>query len=87
MPRSTSSRKRVRQNLRRRARNRWRRDQVKQAVRAFEQSLASGEKARAADQLRTVYRVVDKMAAKGTIHKNAASRRKARLALRLARLT
>jgi small subunit ribosomal protein S20 len=59
---------------------------VKQAVRAFEQSLASGDKAKAAGQLKTVYRVVDKVAAKGTIHKNTASRKKARLALRLAKM-
>ena len=86
MPRSISSKKRVRQDIRRRARNRWRRDQVKQAARAFEQAVASGDKAKAAEQLKAVYSVVDKVAAKGTIHKNTASRKKARLAVRLSRM-
>jgi small subunit ribosomal protein S20 len=84
--RSISAKKRIRQNVRARARNRWRQNQVKVAVRGFEQALVAGDKAKAAEQLKTVYRVVDKVAAKGTIHKNTASRRKSRLAMRLAKL-
>jgi small subunit ribosomal protein S20 len=84
--RSISSKKRVRQNVTRRAINRWRRDQVKQAVKGFEEALAGGDKAKAAEQLKTVYHVVDKVAAKGTMHKNTASRKKSRLAVRLAKL-
>ena len=86
MPRSTSSKKRVRQNLKRRARNRWRSEQVKGVVKGFEQAMASGDKAKAAEQLKTVYHVMDKVAAKGTLHKNTASRKKSRLAVRLAKM-
>jgi small subunit ribosomal protein S20 len=84
--RSISSKKRVRQNVTRRAINRWRTDRVKQAVRGFEEALQAGDKVKAAEQLKTVYHVVDQVAAKGTLHKNTASRKKSRLAVRLAKL-
>ena len=86
MPRSVSSKKRVRQNARRRARNRWRQDRVRQVVRAFEQAVAAGDKAKAADTLNAVYKTVDQVAAKGALHKNTASRKKSRLATRLAKM-
>lgn len=78
--------KRVRQNVKRRARNRWRLGQTKDAVRSFEQAILAGDKPKAAEQLKTVYRVLDKVAGRGTIHKNAASRKKSRLAVRLAKM-
>jgi small subunit ribosomal protein S20 len=84
--RSISSKKRIRQNVKRRAINRWRRDQVKDAVKGFEQAVAAGDKTKAADQLKKVFHVVDKVAAKGTVHKNTASRKKSRLATRLAKM-
>ena len=86
MARSISSKKRVRQNASRRALNRWRNDRVKVAVRGFEEALEAGDKTKAAAQLKTVFHVVDTVAAKGTIHKNTASRKKSRLAVRLAKL-
>jgi small subunit ribosomal protein S20 len=81
---SISAKKRIRQNVKRRARNRWRKAQVKEAVRAFDESLHSGDIDGAKDKLKVVYKHLDKIAAKGTIHKNAASRKKSRLAKRLA---
>ena len=86
MARSISSKKRVRQNATKRAINRWRTERVKQAVRGFEAALKAGDKTKAAEQLKTVYHVVDTVAAKGTLHKNTASRKKSRLAVRLAKL-
>jgi small subunit ribosomal protein S20 len=83
---SLSAKKRIRQSVKRRSRNRWRKDQVKQAVKAFEQAVASGDTASAAEQLSLCYKQLDQTAAKGTIHKNAASRRKAALARRLAKI-
>lgn len=84
MAHSISAKKRIRQNVKRRARNRWRKAQVKQAVREFDQSLRAGDLDAAKDKLKVVYKHLDKVAAKGTIHKNAAARRKSRLAKRLA---
>ena len=83
MAHSISAKKRIRQNAKRRARHRWRKAQVKEAVRAFDQSLRTGDIDGAKDQLNIVYKRLDKVAAKGTIHKNTAARRKSRLARRL----
>jgi small subunit ribosomal protein S20 len=80
---SLSAKKRIRQNARRRARNHWRKDQVKQAVREFEQAVRDQDTDAASQQLRKVYKTLDKVAAKGTIHKRNAARKKSRLAKRL----
>ena len=76
---SRSAKKRIRQNIKRRSRNRWRKEQVKEALRA-------GDRAKAAEQLKLVYKRLDKVAAKGTIHKNAAARKKSRLARKLSKV-
>ena len=75
--------KRIRQNIKRRGRNRWRKRQVKVAVRDFDEALRAGDAAKAAEQLKVVYKRLDMVAAKGTIHKNAAARKKSRLTRRL----
>jgi small subunit ribosomal protein S20 len=75
-----SAKKRIRQNVKRRARNRWRKGQVKDVVKAFEDTLKSGDPKQMDDALRACYKKLDQVAAKGTIHKNAAARSKARLA-------
>lgn len=84
MAHSKSAKKRIRQNEKRRARNRWRKTQVKDAIRSFDESLKAGKVDEAKEQLKAVYQRLDKVAAKGTIHKKTASRRKSRLAKRLA---
>ncbi len=78
-----SSKKRIRQNARRHRLNNWRRDRIKQAVRAFDEAVADGDAAAASQRLEVCYKELDRVAAKGTIHKNRASRRKSRLAKRL----
>lgn len=83
MANSLSAKKRIRQNVRCRGRNRWRKDQIKTALRQFDEALHDGDRGRAEEQLRAVYQVLDRVAAKGTIHKNAAARKKARLTRRL----
>ena len=80
MAHTLSAKKRIRQNVKRRARNRWRKGQVKDAVKAFEDTLKGGNKKKMGEALRTCYKKLDQVAAKGTIHKNAAARTKARLA-------
>ena len=86
MAHSLSAQKRIRQNVKHRARNRRRKDQVKQVVRQFEAAVQSGQADQAAEQLRLAYKKLDQVAAKGAIHKNAAARKKSRLAKRLAKL-
>ncbi len=86
MAHSLSAKKRIRQSLKRRGRNRWRKEQLKGSLKGFEQAVASGSKDEAAGQLKAAYKALDRVAAKGVIHKNAASRKKSRLAKRLNKL-
>lgn len=83
MPNLSSAKKRLRQNVKSRARNRWRKDQIKQAVREFDDAIKAGDQTKAAEQLKVVYKRLDQVAAKGTIHKKTAARRKSRLAKQL----
>ncbi|MHC4717232.1 MAG: 30S ribosomal protein S20 [Planctomycetota bacterium] len=83
MAHSKSSKKRIRQNEKRRLRNRRRKAQVKESVRGYEEALAAGKADQAADELKKVYRQLDRVAAKGTMHKKTAARKKSRLAKRL----
>lgn len=85
MPNMPSAKKRLRQDAKKRARNRWRKDRIKQAVRAYETALHDGQFDDAEQKLRDVFKQLDRVAAKGTIHRNAADRRKGRLAKRLDR--
>jgi small subunit ribosomal protein S20 len=80
---SLSAKKRMRQNEKNRAINKARKGQLKTQVRAFADALAAGDKAKATETLRSAVKKVDQIASKGTIHKNAASRRKSRLQKRL----
>jgi small subunit ribosomal protein S20 len=83
---SLSAKKRIRQNIKRRGRNRWRKSQMKEVLREFDTAVQAGDKAKAAHQLVLCSKTLDKLAAKGTIHKNAASRKKSRLAKALNKL-
>ena len=83
MAHSLSAKKRVRQNEKRRARNRFRKDQIKSVVKGFTAALASGNLDQAAEALKTTVSRLDKVAAKHTIHKNTAARRRSRLTKRL----
>lgn len=87
MAHSISAKKRMRQNVKHRAMNRARKTQIKLAIRSFDESLAGGDAAKSADALRVAMKKLDQVAAKGTIHKKTASRKKARLQKRLNALT
>ncbi len=83
MAHSLSAKKRIRQNLRHRARNRWRKQQVRDAVKEYREAIMHASVEDAEQKLRGLYKLLDQAAAKGTFHKNTASRTKARLAARL----
>ena len=83
MAHSLSAKKRVRQNIKARARNRFRKEQIKDTVKAFTAAVTTGAFDKAETALKDVARRLDKVAAKGTIHKNQASRKRSRLARRL----
>ena len=78
-----SAKKRIRQNEVRRLRNRTRKSNVKTHVRKFTDAVSEGDLDQARETLRLVGKLLDQTAAKGTIHRNAASRKKSRLARRL----
>lgn len=84
MANTLSAKKRIRQNVKQNARNRRRKQQTKDAIRQFDDALRSRNTKNAAELLKAVYKQLDRNAAKDTIHKNAAARKKARLAKRLA---
>lgn len=80
MPNITSAKKRVRQTVKRTARNRARKEKLKKAVRSFRAAVATGEGEAIQKALPQVTRIIDKMGTKGLLPKNAVNRRKSRAA-------
>lgn len=78
-----SSIKRIRVTRAKTLRNRMVKSTVKTFVRKFEEAVAAGNIDEAKRLFPRVSHVIDKAAAKGVLHKNAAARKKSRLALRL----
>lgn len=76
--------KRNRQNEKRRVRNKAVRSEVRTRVKAAETAATEGGEG-LDEATRVAMKRIDKAAAKRVIHKNEASRRKSRLAKRLAR--
>jgi small subunit ribosomal protein S20 len=83
MAHSNSAKKRIRQNITRRARNRWRMKTMRDAIKAFDQAVAQGSVDEATKACREASKIVDRSAQKGVIHSNQASRRKSRMNARL----
>ncbi len=83
MAHSLSAQKRVRQNAKRRARNQARRTALKTRLKRTSRMLAAGNLEAAESSLRQTCALLDRSAAKGLIHRNAAARRKSRLMRRL----
>ena len=83
MAHSLSAKKRIRQSIKRRARNRARKEVLKDQTKAYLAALAGNDLAKATEELRKTVIRLDKVAAKKTIHKNTASRRRSRLTRRL----
>ena len=83
MAHSLSAKKRIRQNIKQRARNRSRKELIKTELKAFTVAAASGDANKAEAELRKVASRLDKVASKGSIHKNTAARKRSRLARRV----
>ncbi len=83
MAHSLSAKKRVRQNAKRKIINRARKSQVKTQIKHFEEALNKGDQQQATEQLRLVFKRLDKVAATSTMHKKTAARKKSRLAKKL----
>ncbi len=83
MPNLPSAKKRVKQNDRRRIRNRARKAIVKTESRKFLELIQDGKLDEASSALSVITKKLDQVAAKGTLHKNTVARSKSRLARRL----
>jgi small subunit ribosomal protein S20 len=75
-----SAKKRARQDLKRRARNRHVASGLKTAVKTARTAIAGGDAPAAEQAVRAAERVIRKAASKGVLSKKQASRRVARLA-------
>jgi small subunit ribosomal protein S20 len=78
--RHASAVKAHRQTLKRTAHNRELRARLRTALKSIRSAITAGKKDDARKALSQTFSIVDKMAAKGIIHDNAAGRYKSRLA-------
>lgn len=81
-----SALKRDRQSKARRLRNRMNRSAMKTAINKVEAALVAGAEDDAKAALQNAIPVIQRTAAKGTIHKNTASRKVSRLTKRVNRM-
>jgi small subunit ribosomal protein S20 len=84
MPHTSSAEKRQRQYEKRRLRNRGRIRAIKKQIKSFEDLLKSGSTDDLKKAYNTAAKLLDKSAAKRTIHPNAAARKKSQLARKVA---
>ena len=82
MANTPSARKRIRQNEKRRLRNRAVRSAVRGSVKNAREAL-TGKAADSATVVREAIRAIDRAVTKGIMHRNTAARRKSALARKL----
>ena len=85
--RTKSALKANRQNIKRRERNRQMRSRLRTALKSIHASIDAKDLAGAKAALKQTVSIVDKMATKGILHRNTASRYKSRLVAGLTRAT
>jgi small subunit ribosomal protein S20 len=83
--RNKSALKAHRQNVKRREHNRELRSKLRTGLKAIRKSLDANDIEGARKGLTTTQSMVDKMAAKGIIHRNTAARYKSRLTARVSK--
>jgi small subunit ribosomal protein S20 len=75
-----SARKRAKQAIERREHNMSLRTEVRTAIKNVKKAVAAGKKDEAAKVLQQSQAVIDRIVAKGVLHRNAGDRHKSRLA-------
>lgn len=80
MPNIKSAKKRVAQSIKRTARNRVRKERLKQAIKSFDAAVAAGDAAKVGETFKKATNLVCKAGNKGIMHKNAVSRKVSQLA-------
>lgn len=78
-----SAKKRIKVIAKKTALSKARKSQVKTAIKRFEDSLVAGNKEEAINNFRSAEKKIYQVAAKGTMHKNAAARKVSKLAKKL----
>ena len=76
MPQHKSAEKRIRQNAKRRMRNKQRRSMLRTALKKVKNAP---DKESASSELKNTVSIIDRMASKGIIHKNKAANLKSKL--------
>lgn len=79
MPNTSSAKKRLRQNVVRRERNRAVKSAVKTQIKKVLSAIKDGNVELAETEYRTAAKQIDRAGARRVIHKNAAARKKSRL--------
>ncbi|MBI3687187.1 MAG: 30S ribosomal protein S20 [Actinobacteria bacterium] len=74
--------KRIKQNEKRRQRNKSVKSALKTSIRKFREAAETGDREMAATALRAASRDLDKAASKGVIHKNQAANKKSAMTVR-----
>ncbi len=83
MANTASARKRIRQTLKRTARNQARKSRMRTFVKKVETAIASGDQTAAVDALRAAQPEMQRAAGKGITHLNTVSRKLSRLSARI----
>ena len=83
MAHSLSAKKRIRQNIKCRARNRWRNVSYRTQIKDFRELILHGSVEDSEQKLKEIYKTLDQTASTSAMHKNTASRYKSRLAAQL----
>ncbi len=83
MAHSLSAKKRIRQNVKRRALNKTRATALKGKLRKVQDAFQKGNLAEVEAACTTAVKSLDRAANHGTLHRNAAARRKSRMAKRV----
>ncbi len=83
MANSASANKRIRQNERRRLRNKAEKTRLRTQLKKFVKALEAGNSDEAGTEFRKATVLLDRASRRGVIHGNQAARRKSRMQIRL----
>jgi len=83
---NNSAKKRERQNITHRMRNRAVKSEVRTAIKKFEKCILAEDKAAAELAMKESFKLLDSATSKGILHRNTSSRKKSRLYAALAKL-
>jgi len=79
MPNNASAKKRLRQNVALRTKNRAAKSVLRKSIREVREAVAAGDTEQATTKFRTAAKRLDRASAKSLIHPNKAARQKSRL--------